>query len=299
MEHHLWLKKDRRPSHQPEIVAAVAAVNPIVKFNQFRAKLENQLMNITSLANQETGYHPGVTDLTRLARQLKIPFATCLSAAMSELYKLAVAPLPGERADVDDLIWEISRALGDFTRNRPLQPTAGASRLLEFPSFLDGEHDAKVIRARATLSPSPGGHRLCVSTLEEGCLNLLPLVMVAEDDETLGRSVSQLLCQHEYHALWVKTGEILGFAAGYQPELILLDMGLPDAHCLAAWRELRATPGTKAISVIILSASGDDLVPALAHGAAACLEKPVKDLPAQIERVLIASGFRRGGATPG
>jgi hypothetical protein len=82
----------------------VVAVKPIGKLNQFRARLENQIMSITSLANQERGHHPGVTDLTRLARRLKIPFATCLSAAMSELYRLAAAPLPGERADVDDLM---------------------------------------------------------------------------------------------------------------------------------------------------------------------------------------------------
>jgi CheY-like chemotaxis protein len=253
-------------------------------------------MTINASANHEgTASHHHVTDITQIARRAQIQYAAWVSPGLSELYRLSVVPLPGERPDVDDLVWQVSCALGR-SAPKPLRP---ANILVEFPSFLAGERDATVIRAAVTLLGTPGGQaRLCVSTPEESP-QLLPLVLVAEADDTTGRCICRLLAQHEFHAMWVRTEiETLECAAEYLPDLVLLGLDFGGAGELAVCSKLRANPRTGMIPVIIPSAGGGDLVAAGEGCTPACLGQPVDDLAARVNRIVADSGLLRGGVTP-
>jgi CheY-like chemotaxis protein len=82
----------------------------------------------------------------------------------------------------------------------------------------------------------------------------------------------------------------LELAREHRPDLILLDMHLPDLMGDEVLRRLQAEPRTRAIPVVVLSA---DAVPAhiartRAAGAAAYLTKPldVKQFLATLEEIL-------------
>jgi len=88
-------------------------------------------------------------------------------------------------------------------------------------------------------------------------------------------------------------GVALDLAREHPPDLVLLDLHLPDMPGEEVMRRLHADPATQHIPVVILSA---DATPRridrlLAHGAADYLTKPigVRDLLALIDRFLTAS----------
>src|SRR6476469_9163880 len=70
-------------------------------------------------------------------------------------------------------------------------------------------------------------------------------VLVVEDDETIGRTLTSSLGVHGHTARWVMTGAAALSAAEQQPfDLALLDLGLPDMDGVDVCRRLRAAqPG--------------------------------------------------------
>jgi signal transduction histidine kinase/CheY-like chemotaxis protein len=70
----------------------------------------------------------------------------------------------------------------------------------------------------------------------------------------------------------------LEYAAGYHPDLILLDLHLPDLHGEQVLSDLKAEPATAAIPVVVLSADASRGVihRLLAGGALAYLTKPIE-----------------------
>lgn len=96
--------------------------------------------------------------------------------------------------------------------------------------------------------------------------SLAPLVLVIEDEIPLRRFLRAVLTGHGFRMLEAGTSrEGLALAASHSPDVVLLDLGLPDAdglECLAQLREWSAVP------VIVISARGreDDKVAALDGG---------------------------------
>ena len=101
-----------------------------------------------------------------------------------------------------------------------------------------------------------------------------PLILLVEDEPQLRRYLRVTLVPHGYRlleAINAKEGELL--AASHHPDLILLDLGLPDMDGLELTRRLRewcATP------IIVVSARGleQDKILALDAGADDYLTKP-------------------------
>ena len=235
------------------------------------------IMNNNASTNQERPRsHHRITDITLLARGADLPYAASVSAGLAEMYHLASTPLPGDRADIDDLVWEVSRALNHSEPTQPWPGNAGEAYLVEFPSFLDGEHDATMVRVVATLLRGPHGQtRLCISRPDQESPQPVPLILVAEDDGEIGRTICRTLGGYGFHALWVTTGaEALAWAAEYRPELILLDMDLPDIHALSVCSQLRRGPLTKSLPIVIASAWMGGQDEAAKAGATGYLEKP-------------------------
>jgi two-component system KDP operon response regulator KdpE len=101
-----------------------------------------------------------------------------------------------------------------------------------------------------------------------------PTVLVIEDDPQLQKFLRVTLASQQYKVIESTTGESgLRHAANDQPDLVILDLGLPDLDGLEVTRRLREW---SAIPVIVISARGkeQDKVVALDAGADDYLTKP-------------------------
>jgi two-component system, OmpR family, KDP operon response regulator KdpE len=126
-----------------------------------------------------------------------------------------------------------------------------------------------------------------------------PLVLLIEDEPQMRRFLRTALESNDYRLVEAGTArEGLAHAAARNPDLILLDLGLPDRDGLEVARELREWTGTP---IIVISARGQeaDKVKALDLGADDYLTKPfgVEELLARI-RVSLRHAARPPGAVP-
>jgi two-component system KDP operon response regulator KdpE len=126
-----------------------------------------------------------------------------------------------------------------------------------------------------------------------------PLVLVVEDEPQMRRFLRTALGANDYRLVEAATAkEGLAQAAARNPDVILLDLGLPDRDGLEVAKELR---GWSATPIIVLSARGreQDKVAALDLGADDYLTKPfgVEELLARI-RVALRHAAMPAGAAP-
>jgi len=126
-----------------------------------------------------------------------------------------------------------------------------------------------------------------------------PLVLLIEDEPQMRRFLRTALGANDYRLVEAATAkEGLAQAAARNPDVILLDLGLPDRDGLEVAKELR---GWSATPIIVLSARGreQDKVAALDLGADDYLTKPfgVEELLARI-RVALRHAAMPAGAAP-
>lgn len=126
----------------------------------------------------------------------------------------------------------------------------------------------------------------------------LPLILIIEDELPIRRFLHAALTASDYR--WIEAGTAgdgLAQAALRQPDLVILDLGLPDMDGLEVIRQLR---GWSAIPIIVLSARQQegDKVLALDAGADDYLTKPfgVAELLARL-RVALRHASRSGSAS--
>lgn len=103
-------------------------------------------------------------------------------------------------------------------------------------------------------------------------------VLLVEDNETIRRAFTFLLEESGYRVVGAGTGaEALAAVRHGRPDLVLLDLGLPDVHGLEVARRLKADPATRDIVVVALTgrALESDLVACREAGCAGCFVKPV------------------------
>ncbi|MFZ2489466.1 MAG: response regulator [Anaerolineae bacterium] len=115
-----------------------------------------------------------------------------------------------------------------------------------------------------------------------------PLILIIEDELPIRRFLRAALTASDYSLLETGTAqEGLAQAALRQPDLVILDLGLPDLDGLAVIRELR---GWTALPILVLSARQQegDKVQALDAGADDYLTKPfgVAELLARVRVAL-------------
>jgi DNA-binding response OmpR family regulator len=119
----------------------------------------------------------------------------------------------------------------------------------------------------------------------------MPLILLIEDDVRLARMVADYLRQNQFEVQHAADGAS-GLAAlrRHQPDLVILDLMLPDANGLDLFREIRALHPSAPVPVIMLTARGDpvDRVVGLEMGAEDYIPKPFepRELLARIRVVL-------------
>src|SRR3979490_1603636 len=100
-------------------------------------------------------------------------------------------------------------------------------------------------------------------------------VLVIEDDETMGSTVTSALGANGYEAIWKKDGRSgLRAAADQGPDLVLLDLGLPDLDGLVVCRELRVIVPSAVLVILTSRRDQLDVVAGLESGADDYLTKP-------------------------
>ena len=123
-----------------------------------------------------------------------------------------------------------------------------------------------------------------------------PLVLLVEDEPQMRRFLRVALDAEGYRLVEATgAGEGLRHAASYNPELVLLDLGLPDGDGVDVTRQLRTW---SAVPIIVLSARGQegDKIAALDAGADDYLTKPFStgELLARMRVALRRADLRDG-----
>ena len=105
-------------------------------------------------------------------------------------------------------------------------------------------------------------------------MNKNPLILIVEDEEAISNFMSAVLTSNNYNL--IKTGKgkaAMSLAASHCPDLILLDLGLPDLDGIEVIRKIREWTN---IPIIVVSARGHERekVEALDLGADDYITKP-------------------------
>jgi two-component system, OmpR family, KDP operon response regulator KdpE len=133
-------------------------------------------------------------------------------------------------------------------------------------------------------------------------------ILIADDEPAIRRAVQTNLARHGFQISTAENGrEAIERAASFRPDLVLLDLGLPDVDGLEVIRTLRERGSTP---IVVLSVRGQerDKVAALDMGADDYLTKPfgVDELLARVRVALrhvarpsvgVAAVFRTGQLT--
>lgn len=131
-------------------------------------------------------------------------------------------------------------------------------------------------------------------------MNSNPLILIVEDEEAISNFISAILASNNYNL--IKAGnakEAVSMAASFCPDLILLDLGLPDMDGIEVIKSVRVWSNTP---IIVVSARGyeREKVEALDLGADDYITKPfgTSELLARIRTEIRHSQRSRNKLSP-
>ena len=117
-----------------------------------------------------------------------------------------------------------------------------------------------------------------------------PKILVVEDDSTVRNLITTTLKSHDYRYITAPNGEsALAAATTQQPDIVFLDLGLPDLDGVEIIKRIRSW---SQMPIIVISARSDDCdkIEALDAGADDYIAKPfgIMELMARIRAALPA-----------
>jgi two-component system cell cycle response regulator DivK len=129
-------------------------------------------------------------------------------------------------------------------------------------------------------------------------------ILIVEDHELNMKLLNDLLEAHGYEILQAREGLVaVHLARQHLPDLILMDVQLPDISGLEATRLLKADEQTKAIPIVAVTAfaMAGDKQRTLDSGCDAYVAKPimVRDFLRLVEELLERTPESRSGGAPG
>lgn len=125
-----------------------------------------------------------------------------------------------------------------------------------------------------------------------------PRILVVDDDARNVRVLQAMLNAENYTTLTAASGqEALQIAADAKPDLILLDVMMPDMNGFEVVEQLKIRAATHTIPVVIVSALDDreSRLYALQAGADEFISKPVdrSELSLRVKNILALHAYRR------
>lgn len=128
-------------------------------------------------------------------------------------------------------------------------------------------------------------------------------VLIVDDSRTIVHALQMLLVRAGYSTLPAYDGvQAVEMAKRHMPDMILMDIVMPNMNGFEATRTLKADPHTRQIPIIIISGTDQvsDRMWGTRLGARAFLSKPINktDLLAKIG-ALMAQGNRSAASSPG
>ena len=104
-----------------------------------------------------------------------------------------------------------------------------------------------------------------------------PLILIVEDEETQRVALKHILKSESYTVVFAATGaEAVRAVQKQQPDLVLMDMMLPDIHGLQVMQKIRSIEHMKGIPIIVITGHSEKeiVLKSLAAGAVDFVVKP-------------------------
>ena len=120
-------------------------------------------------------------------------------------------------------------------------------------------------------------------------LNVKSTVLLVEDDNYVSAAIWTLLKYANFEVTIAASGaEGLKLARSLTPDIVVLDVDLPEMNGLEICRHLKADPGTASLPVIFFSGQSHAAQQALDLGAEAFLFKPkdIGQIPDRLRKIL-------------
>ena len=116
-------------------------------------------------------------------------------------------------------------------------------------------------------------------------------VLIADDEPNIVASLEFLMEQAGFEVKVAANGkEALDLVASFRPDLLILDVMMPEMNGYEVCQRLKSDPATRAVRVVMLSAKGRDVEVAkgLELGADAYVTKPfsTRELVAKVREML-------------
>lgn len=103
-------------------------------------------------------------------------------------------------------------------------------------------------------------------------------ILVVEDERTALQSLALLLEDEGYEVLRAESGEVgLALALHEEPDLVLLDVRLPDIDGITVLQRLRAGHSDAAVLIMTADTTSSNAIRATQHGAFDYISKPIND----------------------
>lgn len=205
---------------------------------------------------------------------------------------------------LDETGRQIGDALEGFSRRivggdlRDVVDVRDAGRLrAEFDRLKSEEIDSRMRSAQSAVQPlrdwAGGLGRALAPQLESArALKSLadavrPLVLVVEDDDYQRTLMTQLLADAEIDLVFAASAaEGLGLLRKHRPDMVLMDIGLPDVDGIEATRRLKASAPFASIPVVMITGQSDRaaVLESMKAGAVGFVVKPF-DREALLSRI--------------
>jgi signal transduction histidine kinase len=176
--------------------------------------------------------------------------------------------------------------------------STAAARPVEAAANADGSQEwlANLYR-RAELFPALTPVQQTLRPLETMRNGNLPVLLVADDEPDMLRFLKSQLSPH-YRVIEAVDGQqAIEKATQFLPDIILLDMMMPEKDGLQACRELREKTSTQSIPIVLLTARADEetKLNALSVGASDFLAKPFSttELHVRIKNLVESHQYQR------
>ncbi len=108
----------------------------------------------------------------------------------------------------------------------------------------------------------------------------MALILIADDSATEVYTLKKILEKHEHHVIIAEDGQqAIELAQSKRPNLILMDVVMPNLNGFQATRHLSKDPNTSNIPIIIVSSKNQesDKLWGLRQGAKGYLSKPIDE----------------------